>query len=194
MIQEPPRVHPALALSPVWNSKYVLVKLQLQLRLSPVAPLRGSDLCASFPNPQHASSQQLCLQSKLLQPYPTRHQLPPDPGMFCGWRVSQGPPVFPGLRVSLAATFRAGSGRGRGSAQLGEGRRIPRMLFDGKEGGIGSPRPPPSGSMGRAPEQAQVVPSGWGWSSQKEQSCGTRVGSGADGTRELLSALGAGLA
>lgn len=83
MIQEPPRVHPALALSPVWNSKYVLVKLQLQLRLSPVAPLRGSDLCASFPNPQHASSQQLCLQSKLLQPYPTRHQLPPDPGMFC---------------------------------------------------------------------------------------------------------------
>lgn len=81
MTQEPLRVHTALALSPAWNSRHVPVKLQR--RLSPVAPLRGSDPCASFPNPQHASSQQLCLLPKLLQPYPTRHQLPPAPGGFC---------------------------------------------------------------------------------------------------------------
>lgn len=74
IIQEPPRVHTTLALSPVWNSKHVPVKLQLQLRLSPVAPLRGSDLHPSFPNSQHASFHQLCLQPKLLQP--TRHPAP----------------------------------------------------------------------------------------------------------------------
>lgn len=55
-INEPPRVHTALALSPVQNSRHVPLKFQLQLRLCPVAPLKASDLYPSFPNPQHASA------------------------------------------------------------------------------------------------------------------------------------------
>lgn len=66
IIHEPPRVHTALALSLVQNSRHVPVTFQFQLRLCPVAPLKGSDLYPSFPNPQHASFQQLCLQPKLL--------------------------------------------------------------------------------------------------------------------------------
>lgn len=111
----------AIALSPDWNSRHVPIKLQLQLRLSPVAPLRGSDLYPSFPNPQHASFQQLCLQLKLFQL--TRHPAPScSQSVLCAWKVSgvsQGPPVSPGLRVSLQATFQAGSGQGGDSAQLG---------------------------------------------------------------------------
>lgn len=133
IIQEPPRVHTALASSPVWNSRHVPVKLQLQLRLSPVAPLRGSDPYPSFPNPQHASFQQLCPQAKLFQPYPTGHPAPScSRGVLRRWgrsRVSQGLPVSSGLRASLAATFRAGSGRGQGSAQLGRGEGGPPNAF-----------------------------------------------------------------
>lgn len=134
MTQEPPRVHTALASSPAWNSRHVPVKLQLQLRLSPVAPLRGPDPCASFPNPQHASSQQLCVQPKLLQPYPTRHQLPPAPGGFC---VGGGVPRAtraPGAAGVLGSDL---PGRIWARTRLGEERTMPRMLFGSKEGGIG---------------------------------------------------------
>lgn len=116
-------MHTALVLFPVRNSRHVPVKLQLQLRLSLVAPLRGSDPYPNFPNSQRANFQQLCLQLKLLQPYLTRHSAPScSQGVLWGWGVSgasQGPPVFLGLRVSLAATFWAGSGQGQGSAQPG---------------------------------------------------------------------------
>lgn len=97
----------------------------------------------STPAPSSSASCQGCFS-----------RTPPDtnslllPGGFVWVGVSQGPPVFPGLRVSLAATFQAGSGRGQGSAQRGEGRRMPRMLFGGKEGGMGSPSLLPQAAWG----------------------------------------------
>lgn len=134
IIQEPPRVHTALALSPVWNSRHVSVKLQLQLRLSPVAPLRGSDQYPSFPNPQHASFQQLCPQPKLFQPYPTGHPAPSSSrGVLCWWGVSRGHLCPQDCGRPWQRPSWQDLGEDKAAPSWGDGRRVPRMLFGGKE-------------------------------------------------------------
>lgn len=140
IIHEPPRVHTALALSLVQNSRHVPVTFQFQLRLCPVAPLKGSDLYPSFPNPQHASFQQLCLQPKLLQPYQTPDtQLPPAPSVFCVGcpGCPKGHPYPWDCRCPWQRPSWQDQGKDKAVPRRSVGRRIPRMLFSGKKRGNG---------------------------------------------------------